>query len=54
MSLYTPWYRLMNHYERGEWNKCLPIARQLHLTEQDLITAYAKALEWSASFFGRA
>ena len=54
MSLYTPWFRLMNHYERGEWDKCLPIARQLNLSEQDLSTAYAKALEWSATFFGQA
>ncbi|CAK7009238.1 MAG: Cyclic di-GMP phosphodiesterase CdgJ [Desulfovibrio sp.] len=54
MSLYTPWFRLMNHYERGEWDKCMGIARQLSLSEQDLATAYTNALEWSAKFFGRA
>lgn len=52
-SMYTPWCRLMDYYERGEWDKCLPIASQLHLTESDLSAAYAKAIEWSAAFFGR-
>ncbi|MDL2210498.1 HDOD domain-containing protein [Desulfovibrio sp. OttesenSCG-928-O18] len=54
VSLYTPWIKLMNHYERGEWDEAIPLARQLHLAESDLTEAYGKALEWSAVFFGKA
>lgn len=52
-SLYTPWLKVMNHYERGEWDDAVPLARQLHLSESDLVGAYAAALEWSAVFFGK-
>lgn len=51
-SVYTPWYSLMNHYERGEWHACIPIAATLDLSESEMAEAYGKALKWNAAFFG--
>jgi EAL and modified HD-GYP domain-containing signal transduction protein len=52
-SLYTPWLRLMDHYERGEWDAVMSLAGSLNFTETDLSEAYATALEWTSAFFQR-
>lgn len=50
-SPYSPWLKLMNRYEHGEWETSIDIARTLNLAEKDLSAAYTKALEWSSIFF---
>ena len=50
-SAYSPWLRLMNHHERGEWEKSMVLTDNLCLAEDDLAAAYQAAIEWSAVFF---
>lgn len=50
-SPYTPWLKLMDLYEQGEWEKSIAIAHRLNLVEQDLPAAYSNALEWCSVFF---
>lgn len=50
-SIYSPWLKLMNLYERGQWEESIALAKQLNLTEKSLSAAYTAALEWSAIFF---
>lgn len=53
-SPYVPWLTLMNLYERGKWEESFALARRMHLTEKNLSSAYAEALEWSSAFFHEA
>lgn len=50
-SPYSVWLKLMDHYERGEWEKSISLAHTLNLTKKDLSDAYSQALEWSSLFF---
>ena len=50
-SAYSPWLKLLDRYEHGEWETSIAIARTLNLAEKDLSSAYTQALEWSSIFF---
>lgn len=50
-SPYSPWLTLMELHERGQWDESLVIAGRLGITENDLVRAYSKALDWSSIFF---
>lgn len=50
-SGYSPWLRLVSHYERAEWDKAMMDIELLGLNEQQVLKAYEQSLLWAASFF---
>ena len=53
-SPYRTWLQFLELHERGEWEQCVNVAKQLSLSEKDIATAHAMALEWSSAFFANA
>lgn len=50
-SAYTPWLRLLDHYERAEWDKAEMNMHILGLAEADVVKAYETSLQWAMAFF---
>ncbi len=50
-SPYSPWLRLLSHYERAEWDEAEQDMREAGITEMAVVKAYEQSLQWAMAFF---
>lgn len=51
-SRYSPWLRLVTHYERAEWDAAMEDIATLGLSEVQVVKSYETSLQWAMAFFG--